>query len=176
MGESLLRNAVDLQTVCGHFFNHPTAEFKCLIVDTHKIDYGMLHDNDRENAFFNFYFYALSRHLVPMHDYIIYADDRQNKRSGRWRDLQTQINDYWLHQGEKSAIVRNLQPVDSKRHDLLQLANLFTGAIGYDLDEYSTSAHRLEFVRHIASRIGADSLRTHEGIGTRFNIWKFHAE
>ena len=37
------------------FFAHPGAEFRCLVVDTHKIDYRAFHDNDREAAFFKFY-------------------------------------------------------------------------------------------------------------------------
>lgn len=155
------------------FFAHPAAEFKCLVVDTHKIDYRAFHDNDRETAFFKFYYYALSRNLDPAHEYVVFADDRQTKRTLRWFELQAQVNYHWLRQGEKAAVVRSLQPVDSKDHDLLQLADLFIGAIGYDLDEYNTSEHRLEFVRHVAQRVGCDSLRTHWGRGTRFNVWKF---
>ena len=155
------------------FFSHPAAEFKCLVVDTHKIDYRAFHDNDRETAFFNFYFYAISRNLNPAHEHVVYADDRQTKQPLRWFELQARINLHWLQKGAAEAVVRNLLPVDSKRHDLLQLADLFVGAIGYDLEEYNTSEHRLDFVRHVAQRVGCDSLRTHWGRGTRFNVWKF---
>jgi len=155
------------------FFHHPAAEFKCLVVDTHKINYQAFHDNDKETAFFNFYFYALSRNLDAAHEYIVYADHRQTKQPLRWFELRAQINYHWLKQGANEAVVRNLLPVDSKQHDLLQLADLFIGAIGYDLDEYNTSQHRLDFVRHVAQRVGCDNLRTHWGRRTRFNVWKF---
>jgi len=155
------------------FFAHPGAAFRCLVVDTHKIDYRAFHDNDRETAFFKFYYYALSRNLASAHEYVVFADDRQTKQTLRWFELQAQVNYHWLRQGEKGAVVRSLQPVDSKDHDLLQLADLFIGGIGYDPDEYDTSEHRLDFVRHVAQRVGCDSLRTHWGRGTRFNVWKF---
>jgi len=155
------------------FFAHPAAEFRCLVVDTHKIDYRAFHDNDRETAFFNFYFYALSRNLEPTHEYVVFADDRQTKRSLRWFELQAKINYHWLRLGQKQALVRNLQPVNSKHHDLLQMADLFNGAVGYDLDEYNTSEHRVEFVHHLAQKVGCESLRTHWGKGTGFNVWKF---
>lgn len=155
------------------FFSHPAAEFKCLVVDTHKIDYRAFHNNDREAAFFKFYFYAISRNLNPTHQYVVYADDRQTKQPLRWFELQAQVNYHWLQRGAKEAVVRNLSPVDSKRHDLLQLADLFIGAIGYDLDGYDTSKHRLDFTHHIAQRVGCANLGTHWGRETGFNIWKF---
>ena len=57
MGEGFQGDAPCLQQYVDIFFSHPAAEFKCLVVDTHKIDYRAFHDNDRETAFFNFYFY-----------------------------------------------------------------------------------------------------------------------
>lgn len=152
------------------FFCHPEAEFKCLVVDRHKIYPTRVKSPDRESAFFQFYASAISQSLSPSHEYIVFADDRQTKRPHRWSDMQHNINEYWQDHGVSDLIVRNLLPVDSKQHDLLQIADLFTGAIGYDFDEYNTSKHRLDFIKYITEQIGCSSLRTFSETGKRFEI------
>jgi len=154
------------------FFNHGVAEFRCLVVDTHKIDKAY-HKGDRETAFYEFYFQALSRNLRLEDEYLVFTDNRQNRQSNRLTDLKSKTNYHWLLKGATTSLVRNVEPRDSKAEDLLQITDVLLGAVGYDIEERAESPAKVEIVRHIAASIGCDRLRDHWGRDTRFNIWKF---
>ena len=155
------------------FFHHADAEFRCLVVDTQKIDYKTYHQGDRESAFYEFYYQALSRNLRLEDEYLVFTDNRQNRQSNRLTDLKSKTNYHWLLQGAKEKLVRNVEPRDSKAEDLLQITDVLLGAVGYDIEERAESPAKVEMVRHIAARIGCHRLRDHWGQGTQFNIWKF---
>ena len=155
------------------FFAHPAAAFRCLVVDTHKIDYKTSHDNDRELGFYTFYYYALARSLDPAHRYLVFTDERNNRSPNRLSDLRANINQHWRGRGVRGNIVRNVEPRVSKESDLLQIVDVLLGAVGYDVEEYDTSPARLSLVRHIAERAGATTLREHTEAGGRFSVWRF---
>ena len=155
------------------FFDNLDAEFRCLVVDKSKIDYQTYHDNDRETAFYEFYFQALSRNLDSANQYLVFTDSRQNRQSNRLTDLKAKTNYHWLLKGAQENIVRNVEPRISKTESLLQITDVLLGAIGYDIEERMESPAKVEMVRHIAARIGCSRLREHLGKGSRFNVWKF---
>ncbi len=155
------------------FFDHAEAGFRCLIVDKSKIDYQAHYQNDHETAFYDFYFHAIARNLDLAHQYLVFTDSRQNRQSNRLTDLKAKINYHWLMRGAKENIVRNLEPRISKSENLLQIADIRLGAVGYDLEERAESLAKVEMVKHIEKRIGCERLRDHQGKDTKFSIWKF---
>ncbi len=58
------------------FFAHTPAEFRCLVVDKRKIDYKAYHQGNRETAFYEFYFQAISRNLKLTDEYMVFTDSR----------------------------------------------------------------------------------------------------
>lgn len=155
------------------FFAHGEAQFRCLVVNTHQIDYQAYHQGDRETAFYEFYFQALSRNLHPEHEYLVFTDNRQNRQSHRLADLKAKTNYYWITKGTRGSIVRNLEPQDSKGSDMLQFTDVLLGAVGYDWEQRAESPAKVELIQHIQERIGCPHLREHRGRDTRFNIWEF---
>jgi hypothetical protein len=155
------------------FFDNPLTQFRCLVVDTHKIDYRTDHQGDRETAFYEFYFQALSRNLEIGHEYLVFTDQRQNRRSDRLTDLKSKTNYHWLTQGALGNVVRNVEPRDSKTTDALQITDVLLGAVGYNIEQRTESPAKVEMVRYISERLGCHHLREHQGRGTRFNIWRF---
>lgn len=153
-------------------FPHPEAAFRCLVVDTHKIDYRQHHNSDKELGFYTFYGYALSRNMDAAHRYLVFTDARSNRLPNRLSDLKDTINAYWQAKGVAGDIVRNVEPRVSKDSDLLQLVDVLLGAVGYAIEEYDTSPPKVALVEHLKACIGED-LRTHRGRGTGFNIWRF---
>ncbi len=157
-------------------FFQSAAEFRCLVVDTHRIDYARFHKNNRETAFYNFYCLLLSRNLEPNARYLIFTDERNNRETNRLSELKKSINSFWNEKGVGDDIVRNIEPRVSKDSEPLQLVDIMLGAVGYDMEEFNTSEPKLELVKHIAQQVGTTSLREHRGRGTQFNIWVFDFE
>ncbi len=155
------------------FFAHRTAEFRCLAVDQQKINYKVYHHGDKETAFYEFYFQAISRNLNLEHEYIVYTDNRTNRQPERLVDMKAKINYHWLTKGAKDNIVRSIEARESKESNQVQLADVLLGAVGYDLEERAESPAKVELVKHIAERIGCERLCDHRGRETSFNIWRF---
>ena len=55
----------------------------------------------------------------------------------------------------------------------MQMVDILLGAVGYDIEEYTTSEPRVALVNHIAGKVGASQLRDHRARGTQFNVWMF---
>ena len=153
------------------FFAHPAAHFRCLVVDSHQVDLRQYHNNDPETAFYNFYGLMLSRNMQRDNRYLVLTDERSNRERNRLSDLRDNINRYWQEQGASENIAVNVEPLNSKESDLLQIVDVLLGAVGYAIEEFTTSEARLELTRHIAARLGVEELRTHRGRDTNFTIW-----
>ena len=155
------------------FFAHPSAEFRCLVVDKSQIDYVVYHQGDREAAFYEFYYQAISRNLSADNKYWVYADSRNNRQANRWEELKAKANEHWIGQGAQRNLVRVVEPRSSKEDDLLQITDVLLGAVGYDVEQRAESPAKVEMVHHIAEQIGCKRLREHWGRNSRFNIWNF---
>ena len=153
------------------FFAHPAAQFRCLVVDAHQVDLRQYHDDDPETAFYNFYCLMLSRNMQIENRYLVLTDERSNRECNRLADLRDNINRYWQEKGAVNNVAVNVEPLNSKESDLLQIVDVLLGAVGYAIEEFTTSEARLELTRHIAARLGVEELRTHRGRGTNFNTW-----
>lgn len=128
------------------FFNHVDTECRCLVVDTQKINYKASHNGDRETAFYEFYFQAISHNLHLEDEYLVFTDDQQNRQPNRLTDLKSKTNYHWLLKGAEDGPVRNVEPRASKMEDLLQITNVLLGAMGYDIEERAESLAKVERV------------------------------
>lgn len=159
------------------FFDHPQVEFRCLAVDSHQINYPRFHDNDKETAFYNFYYTALAHNMSMTNRYMVFTDERSNRKQNRLSDLKTKLNAHGLERGNDS-LVANVEPMPSKKSEELQTVDLLLGAVGYALEGYTTNPGKCSLVGHIEGRlglpcVGAATLAAHRGRGTGFNTWVF---
>ena len=145
--------------------------FRCLVIDTHKVNLRMHHENDRELAFYNFYFLMLASNMRPSDRYLVLTDERDNRERNRLSDLKDRLNSHWRLNGAETDVVANVEPRGSKASDELQLVDLLLGATGYAIEEYTTSEAKLNLVRHVEGRLGTDNLRAHRGSGSQFSVW-----
>jgi len=155
------------------FFTDASISFKCIVLDTHILDYKTFHRGDEELGFYKFYFQLVSRNLSIDHLYWLFADERKNRKPYRLVVLRLTVNRWWKKRAELEPL-RNVEPRVSHGEDLLQLADVLLGAIAYAWNERKGSQAKLALVAHIAQRLGWPTLR----IATRptapkVNIWKW---
>lgn len=155
------------------FFNIGQVSFKCIVLDTHILDYKSYHKGDEELGFYKFYYQLISRNLQPGNLYWLYTDERKNRKPYRLAVLKLTVNRWW----KKQAGVEPLRNVEARRshdEDLIQLADVLLGALGYAWNEQSGSPAKLALAAHLAQRLGWSTLRlATRPAAHKFNVWKW---
>ena len=179
----LSKGKVDLyKSLVDTFLLSPDTSFRCMKIDPGEIDHHKYHDGNHETAFYWGYGMALSRNLEITHTYEIFMDARTDEKPNRIADLKFSINAHWIQKQLAqelfvSEIVRDIKAVDSKRHNVLQVADMLTGAVGFAMEKRGenivSSTAKTELIDYITSSIGCECLATHQGRESRFNIWNF---
>ena len=80
--------------------------------------------------------------------------------------------------GHKENPVRFIRPIDSKKHDLIQLSDVIIGAIGFEMNglhrEPNASPGKIALARYISRRAKLVNLQRPTRRGSRdFGIWHF---
>lgn len=141
------------------FLDSPGVTFRCIVVDTHVLDYKTFHRGDEELGFYKFYYLLVSRNLMPAHSYWLYTDERRNRKANRLEVLRIVTNRYWQKQAGVMPL-RGIEPRRSHGEDLLQLTDVLLGAVGYAWNGLDTSPAKRELGAHLAARLGWATLRT----------------
>lgn len=77
------------------FFEHEQLSFRCIVIDTHILDYRGFHRGDKELGFYKFYFPLISRNLTASDLYWLNTDERRNRRASRLSTLKITVNRWW---------------------------------------------------------------------------------
>ena len=144
--------------------------FRCLVVDRNILDHEQYSDGDSELGFYKLYYQMLIHWLQPQCAYHLYLDWQQNREQGRFKDLGHILG----HKLSGRAKIECLEPVSSKEQPLVQLCDLFIGAVGYAWNSREGSETKVEFCSALASSILMSSLKvsTHKS-EQKFNIFNF---
>ncbi len=153
--------------------------FKSMVIDTSEYD---RRTRNKELGFYKlmyqFLLHSFGEYLQPEDRCKIYLDKRTTKYyklSTLWAILNRGINKRY-----KIGVnpVRFIEPIDSKDHDLIQLADIVIGAIGYEMNRWNelvdASPAKIALARHISNRVGLASLQRPTPKDKReFSIWHF---
>lgn len=155
------------------FWQVPEISFKCIVVDTHELDYRIFHKNDKELGFYKFYFQLISRNLAADHLYWLYTDERRNRKANRLDTLKVITNRWWMKRGGVESL-QKVEPRQSHAEDFIQLADLLLGAFAYAWNERKESPAKLAFCSHISARLGWRTLRAATSPrALKVNVWKW---
>jgi len=155
------------------FSDSPLA-FRCLTVDRNILDHETYNEGDAELGFYKLYYQMLVHWLKPGCCHYIYLDWQQNKAQTRFSDLHGAL----AKKLSGRAKVACLEPVSSHQQPLVQLADLFIGAVGYYWNERhladNASKVKVEFCEALAQAIGLSDLRASTfPIKDKFSLFHF---
>lgn len=155
------------------FFGREQLSFRCIVIDTHILDYRRFHRGDKELGFYKFYFQMISRNLTASDLYWLYTDERRNRRSSRLSTLKITVNRWWQKRAGVEPL-RAIEPRHSHEDDMIQLTDVLLGAISYAWNGRAGSEAKLALSTHIASRMGWPTLQwSTERFATKMNIWRW---
>ena len=135
-----------------YFFDNSELHFRALIVqDKSKLDhkaYGQSHDQ----FYYKMYFDLLKTIIAPQNKYNIYIDIKDTKGQRKVERLRDVLcnNAYDFNK----EVVARVQQVRSHEVELVELADFFTGALGYVHRDLTTSEAKLTIIEKIRQKTG----------------------
>jgi hypothetical protein len=157
--------------------------FRAIVLDATRIDYRAFHGNDRELGFYKF-FYVFLLHsfggLVKRDKARLHI--RFDQRDSRYKlPVIKRILNNGFRKEYRCTVdsVSSVEAVDSHQADLIQIADLFMGAIGYQFNGLhllpDARDAKIALCEHIASMVDAPNL-TAPINKPYFSVWQFQFE
>jgi hypothetical protein len=153
-----------------------TWHFHSLVVDTTKVDHAMFNLGSRDIGF-NKEIFQLARkfgRVYPTLLFHVYPDRRTTTQPTE--ELRLMLNRHIRKDGDtRDWPYRRLQFRDSKATPLLQLADIFSGAIAFQLNEHhkspGASPAKMALASHILQKAGIGDPACDTSIAGKFTIW-----
>jgi hypothetical protein len=151
------------------FFDDDDLHFRCLVVpDKSALDHAAFNQT-HDQFYYKMYFKMLKAILSPGHAHYVYIDikdTRSNEKVEKLAEvLRNSAYDF------SSQIVKRIQQVHSQEVELIQLADFFTGAIGYVQRGLKESKAKLELIERIKQRSRYSLTRSTLSRELKFNIF-----
>jgi hypothetical protein len=156
------------------FFSEDDLDFRCIVVDKTKVEYGTFHDNDQELAFFKFYYLMLRKRLNDYNQYFIFLDKKPTRDKNRARSLRSFLESYILLY-KKNCNIRHLQSYSSTEMELIQLSDFFTGLMAFSCNQTGNDRVKTTLVNYLKEKIGRKVLCSTTPLSeNKFNVfvWK----
>lgn len=159
-----------------------TLHFRSVVFDTSQIDYRTFHESDRELGFYKFFYqfllHAFGPYVTTDADRLVVFFDQRVTRY-RFSTLYVVLNrGIRKKYGRGVDAVRNIQAVVSHDCDVIQVADVLIGAVGYQNNDChlrpGARRAKIELADYIAAKAGLLSLKQNTPWRMRhFGIWLF---
>lgn len=111
-----------------YFFSNPNLSFRAVVVDKTKLKHELFNQT-HDNFYYKVYYQLLCRIIVPNNENYIYLDIKDTKGARKVRKLgEVLANGLYDFNME---CIKNVQNINSKESELLQLADILIGSISY---------------------------------------------
>lgn len=155
------------------------AHFHALVMDSHQYDHKRYSAGNAETTFYKmmyqFVLHRFGRYLKPNDRFSLFLDQRNSSYS--LNDFKIIMNRGLVKRyGLPQSPLRDVVPLNSKEHDLIQMADVFMGAIGFRVNakELAVNACRAKVALcdHIETKLKIRSL-AHPIDQRGFSSWHF---
>lgn len=139
-----------------------------LIPDKHILDHGRF-GQDHNDWYYKMYYTMLRNIFEPQHQYQVYLDIKDTLGGERTRHLHEVLCNS-LRDFDRKMVVK-VQQIRSEESEILQLADLLIGAIGYHNRHLSGNDAKQALIAEMQMGLGQNALATTSHPGERkFNL------
>jgi hypothetical protein len=149
------------------FFATREARFRTIVLKVDELN-DKLHQCDNELAFYKFYYQVLHHWILDQNSYRVFVDTRTNRLPSRLGTLQR-----CLECANLTSQV-TVQALPSHELDLMQVADVLIGAVGYSFHDRRGSTAKEAVVRTIQEATGRAIGSTPKS-EEKFNVFRFRA-
>jgi len=156
------------------FINEGSMQFRCIIVDKSAVNYKKFHNDDKELAFFKFYYLMLRQRLLDYKKYYISLDKKPTRDKNRARALHAYLESYILLHNRQCSVA-HLQAYNSHENALLQVVDYLTGLVGYAVNTVDKNTIKYTIAKYCINKLGRNKLLSNSPLEeSKFNtfIWK----
>jgi len=165
-----------------HFFNASKVNFHSLFLERAKLNHKKFNMGDRELGFYKFYYQILLHGFDnyvadSTYKFIIHPDHRSTPY--KLDDLKTVLNNgFKKKRGENYSPYRSIEPVDSKKHNLMQLNDVLLGGLAYRLNGHhlkeGANKGKVMLSEYILDKAGVKNVNQNTPYNaSKFTIWHF---
>lgn len=146
--------------------------FRCIAVDSQRVDMVKFHKNDKELGFYKFYYQMLQHWIDDFNEYSIFCDEKSNRARDRLRTLHTALCNSNL-----SSKILWVQALPSKEVVLIQFADFLLGMASSRMNDAVRAGSVKERLIQTVERKLDRACLTHTPKSERkFNIFKIRLE
>ena len=149
------------KAIVDYFFTLPAykASFNCIVVDKTEVDMKRYHNDDKELAFFKFIYILLKKRVRPDTKYYFNFDFKPTKMTNGLAGVGSYL-DLFMREHVKTSTIQHIQSYPAHESILIQLADLFSGAVAFAFNEdLSIARPKLELEKYIATKIEKENLK-----------------
>jgi hypothetical protein len=143
-------------------------KFKATFIPNKKDHAHSLHNNSHDEFYYIVYFYTMKNFMNNSDEYKIYLDYKDINGGKRIKNLKETLG--------KQAKVCDIYIIQSQESQILQLCDIFIGAIGYknriDLKRKESEV-KLFIIEYIEEKLGYPLMATAPWI-EKFNIFRWY--
>ena len=155
--------------IIDYFFNDEELSFRGLVVKNKNLLNHEQYNQTHDEWYYKMYFKLLERIINNSMKNEIYLDIKDTRGSNRRYKLQEVLSSS-IYDFNKD-IVHNIQAIDSRESPILQIVDLFIGALGYINRGLETSEAKLEIIRYIKEKTGYSLIKSTLPAENKFNIF-----
>jgi hypothetical protein len=156
-------------TLINYFFDESKLHFRSIIIpDKSKLDHEKFNQSHND-WYYKMYFLLLKEILDPTANYNIYIDIKDTRGYAKVKKLQDILCNN-VYDFDKT-IIKKIQQIHSNEAVIMQLADLFIGAITHFYRKLSSSSTKKELIDLIIKRSGHNLIRNTLPKEDKFNIF-----
>lgn len=153
------------------FFDTSYLTFKAVVaLNKSHLNYEKFHLT-HDDWYQRIYYLTLREIINIGNDYHVYVDIKDTKGSAKINQLKDVLNNVVGYFYDET--VRNIQLVRSDQIQLLQLADLFIGAVAYSNRGLCTNSAKLKLIEHIEDRSNRTLTKSTPKTEDKINIFKW---
>ena len=160
------------EAVVDWFFSKPDLVFRCLLMPDKQTVFQRLPEDNQDLAYYRLYAHLLRSAFEPEKGYRTFIDKKDTRGGDKIREVRE-----WLRRDQDDAdgkAVQGIQQIQSHETRLMQLADLFLGAVGAARSEDSPPESKKAVVTRLADHVGSPIAWDTETLSDRFKIATYH--
>lgn len=157
-----------------NFFSDDGIHFRAVLVpDKTKLDHAAYNQN-HDDWYYKMCFQMLEPLIDPTQSYSIYLDIKDTRSEKKRAELEKTLRE--TRPGNSVPVIKKVQQIRSRESELMQMADLLMGAVGYSNRNIQTSKAKCELVRIISMLSGKDLSESTWLREPKFNIFCWHLQ
>ncbi|WEV18640.1 DUF3800 domain-containing protein [Clostridium perfringens] len=152
-----------------YFFNNDL-KFRGVVAKNKKgLDHDKYNNGDYNEWYYKMYYLLLDHMIIPMDRYRIFIDIKDTKGGPKVEKLHEVLcnNKYDF----KREVIEDIKQINSKESEILQLTDLFIGALSYKNRGLDSSESKLEIINYIENIYNKKLNQSTHRCESKFNLF-----